>query len=107
MDDQQAPPFYPLTPDDRAALVVVAALIFLIHGVLGVIIKLFIRLNVTSMKDFDIVLLVGAFAYVAQTACVIVACNHGLGRHQDTVSFSDFEVYSKVCAPFVFNIMSC
>jgi hypothetical protein len=97
MGDVPKPPFYPLTEDNRAALVVVAALIFLIYALVGLFVKLLIRLNITSMKDFDVILLAGTGIYIAQTACVIVACNNGLGQHQDSLTDEQFEAYSKVC----------
>lgn len=96
MEDIPRPPLYPLTEDNRAALVVVAALVFLIYAVLGLIIKLLIRLNITAMRDFDVILLVGTVFYVGQTACVMIASNNGLGQHQDAISMDEFEIYSKV-----------
>jgi hypothetical protein len=95
-DDQAAPPFYALTDDDHAALVVVAALVFLIYGILAIITKLLIRLNIASMKAHDTVLLAGSIIYLIQTICIIVACNAGLGRHQDVISTESFERFSKL-----------
>ncbi|KAM5344335.1 hypothetical protein ACJ41O_012872 [Fusarium nematophilum] len=92
----QSEPFYPLTEDNHAALVVVTAVIFLIYAYLGIIAKLIIRLNITSMKDFDLVLLGSIALYSAQTACVIAACNDGLGQHRDEISADGFVRYSKL-----------
>lgn len=94
--DQAAPPLYPLTDDDHGALVVVAAIIFLVYAIVGLITKLFIRLNITSMQNHDFVLLAGAILYFLQTILIIVACNYGLGQHQDTLSESSLEGFSKV-----------
>lgn len=96
MSDISKEPFYPLTDDNRAALVVVAAVVFLIYAVIALIIKLLIRLNITSMRDFDIILIAGTVTYIAQTACVVVASNNGLGQHQEALSAGQFEAYSKV-----------
>ncbi|UZP38391.1 hypothetical protein NXS19_006207 [Fusarium pseudograminearum] len=93
---QAAPPFYPLTDSNHAALVVVTAIIFFIYAILGIVGKLIIRLNITSMKDFDIWLLVSALIYFIQTACVVAACNHGLGEHRDNISDDDFVRFSKL-----------
>lgn len=95
-DSPAAPAFYPLTKDDHAALVVVASVVFLIYAILGTITKLLIRLNITSMRDYDYTLLGGLVVYFVQTACVIAACNKGLGMHRDDISSHDFERYSKV-----------
>lgn len=96
MSDVPKDPFYPLTEDNRAALVVVASLVFLIYAVIGLVIKLLIRLNITSMRNFDVILIAGTLIYVAQTACVLVAGNNGLGQHQDSLLTGQFEIYSKV-----------
>ncbi|KAM0430069.1 hypothetical protein ACHAPT_006075 [Fusarium lateritium] len=96
IDTDQSPPFYPLTEDNHGALVVVTAVIFFIYAVLGIVGKMLIRLNITSMKDFDLLLLGSAAIYFAQTACVIAACNHGLGEHRKSVSDADFTSFSKL-----------
>jgi hypothetical protein len=93
---QAAPPFYPLTQSNHAALVVVTAIVFLIYAILGIVGKLIIRLNITSMKDFDIGLLVSALIYFIQTACVVAACNHGLGEHRDAIPEDEFVHFTKV-----------
>lgn len=90
------PPFYPLTPNNHAALVVIAAIISLIYAMLALGIKFFIRLNVTSIRDFDVLLFTGMVLYVVQTVCVIIACNHGLGQHRSAIMTSGFDIYSKV-----------
>ena len=89
-------PFYPLTSKNHSALVVVAAVIFLIYAIIGVGVKLLIRLSLTSIKGHDIVLLVAGAVYCIQTAFVIVACNHGLGQHRSDVSANDFDQFSIV-----------
>ncbi|KAF5642509.1 uncharacterized protein FTJAE_3666 [Fusarium tjaetaba] len=93
---QAAPPFYPLTESNHAALVVITAVIFFIYAILGIIGKLIIRLNITSMKDFDVGLLIAALLYFIQTACVVAACNHGLGEHRDAQSDQEFGRFSKL-----------
>ncbi|RFN55663.1 hypothetical protein FIE12Z_60 [Fusarium flagelliforme] len=93
---QAAPPFYPLTEDNHAALVVVTAVIFLIYAIPGIIGKLIIRLNIKSMNDFDLGSLAAALIYFVQTACVVAACNNGLGEHRDAISENGFNHFSKL-----------
>ncbi|OHF02274.1 hypothetical protein CORC01_02554 [Colletotrichum orchidophilum] len=93
---QPDPPFYPLAENDHAALVVVASLIFLIYAIVGISLKLVIRLNITSLKSHDVALLVASGLLLSQTVCIIVACNHGLGRHQDTVESRDLETFHQL-----------
>ncbi|KAF4441127.1 hypothetical protein FACUT_2895 [Fusarium acutatum] len=103
---QAAPPFYPLTESNHAALVVITAVIFFIYAILGIIGKLIIRLNITSMKDFDVGLLIAALLYFIQTACVVAACDHGLGEHRDALSDEDFGRFSKLMyASRIFGIL--
>ncbi|KAJ4162036.1 hypothetical protein BFJ63_vAg8492 [Fusarium oxysporum f. sp. narcissi] len=103
---QAAPPFYPLTESNHAALVVITAVIFFIYAILGIIGKLIIRLNITSMKDFDVGLLIAALLYFIQTACVIAACSHGLGEHRDDLSDGNFGRFSKLMyASRIFGIL--
>lgn len=94
------PPFYPLTEENRAGIIVIVAVISLIYAILALTIKFFIRLNITSIKDFDIVLFVGTILYLGETACVLIACNHGLGQHRDAVSQGNFESAGKVASGF-------
>ncbi|WZH45494.1 hypothetical protein QYS62_006554 [Fusarium acuminatum] len=95
-DSQAAPPFYPLTDDNHAALVVITAIIFFVYAIFGIIGKMIIRLNITSMKDFDVLLLAAALLYFVQTICVIAACSNGLGEHRDAISDDDFMRFSKL-----------
>ncbi|KAF7561280.1 hypothetical protein G7046_g2890 [Stylonectria norvegica] len=96
VDSPAAPPFYPLADDQHGALVVVAAIIFLIYAVLGIVAKSLIRLQIASMKLHDVMLLVAGLLYFIQTICVIVACNNGLGQHQSELSSVNFARYSKL-----------
>ncbi|KAK1522119.1 uncharacterized protein CCOS01_09831 [Colletotrichum costaricense] len=95
VDIQPDPPFYALTEDDQAALVVVASLIFLVYAIVGISLKLIIRLNITSLKSHDVILLVATGLLLSQTVCIIIACNHGLGHHQDIVEPHDLEAFHK------------
>ncbi|KAH6963073.1 hypothetical protein DER45DRAFT_640656 [Fusarium avenaceum] len=105
-DFQAAPPFYLLTDDNHAALVVITAIIFFIYAIFGIIGKMIIRLNITSMKDFDILLLAAALLYFVQTICVIAACSSGLGEHRDDISEDDFIRFSKLMyASRIFGIL--
>ncbi|KAH7120360.1 hypothetical protein B0J13DRAFT_649137 [Dactylonectria estremocensis] len=106
-DSYAAPAFYALTENNRAGLVVVASIVFLVYAILGTLTKLLIRLNITSMRDYDYSLLFALVLYFAQTACVVAACNRGLGVHRDDITADDFERYgklmyaSRILAPFI------
>ncbi|CAG7558217.1 unnamed protein product [Fusarium equiseti] len=103
---EAAPPFYPLTETNHAALVVVASIVFYIYALLGIIGKMIIRLNITSMRDFDFALLVSAVIYFIQTACVIAACSKGLGEHRDALSEDEFARFNKLMyASRIFGIL--
>lgn len=95
-DSDAAPPFYALTEDDHAALVVVAAIIFFVYALLGIGIKLIIRLNIASMKHYDVILVIAAILFFIQTTCIVLACNSGLGKHQSRLPLEAFARYSKV-----------
>lgn len=95
-DDLTSPPFYQVSDDNRAGLVVIAAVVFLIYAILGVGAKLVIRLNIASVKAHDTILITGMMLYFVETVCIIVACNNGLGQHQDVISQEDVNLSSKV-----------
>ncbi|TDZ99647.1 hypothetical protein C8034_v000022 [Colletotrichum sidae] len=88
LDIEPAPPLYALAENDKGALAVVSALVFFIYAVIGIALKLIIRLNITSLKSHDLVLLASVVLLFVETALVVAACNHGLGRHQDTLFYA-------------------
>lgn len=98
VDIQSDPPFYALTEDNQAALVVVASLIFLIYAIVGISLKLIIRLNITSLERHDVILLAATGLLLSQTVCIIHACNNGLGHHQDVVEPYNLEAFHEVCS---------
>ncbi|KAF4890789.1 hypothetical protein CGCF415_v013567 [Colletotrichum fructicola] len=95
-DHPPAPPFYALKEDDKAALAVVSALVFLIYAIIGITLKLIIRLNITSLKAHDVLLLMSVALLFVQTTFVITACNHGLGRHQNALRPTELEAFYKL-----------
>ncbi|EQB43903.1 integral membrane protein [Colletotrichum gloeosporioides Cg-14] len=95
-DHPPAPPFYALKEDDKAALAVVAALVFLIYAIIGITLKLIIRLNITSLKAHDVLLLISVALLLVQTTFVITACNHGLGRHQNVLHSTELKAFYKL-----------
>lgn len=99
-DHPPAPPFYALEEDDKAALAVVSALVFLIYAIIGITLKLIIRLNITSLKAHDVLLLMSVALLFVQTTFVIMACNHGLGRHQNALRPTELKAFYKVSTPF-------
>lgn len=95
-DHPPAPPFYALKEDDKAALAVISALVFLIYASIGITLKLIIRLNITSLKAHDVLLLISVALLFVQTSFVITACNHGLGRHQNVLQPNELKAFYKV-----------
>lgn len=95
-DHPPAPPFYALKEDDKAALAVISALVFLIYASIGITLKLIIRLNITSLKAHDVLLLTSVALLFVQTSFVITACNHGIGRHQNVLQPNELEAFYKV-----------
>lgn len=83
VNTDEAPPLYPLSDTNRAALVVVTSLVFFIYALLGVVAKIVIRFKITFIKSHDVLLLIAIVLYFIQTVCVINACNAGLGQHID------------------------
>ncbi|KAK7966275.1 uncharacterized protein PG986_000552 [Apiospora aurea] len=79
-------PLYPVNDDNHAAYVVVPSLIFFAYAVLAVIAKNVLRFKWTTVKLHDIVLIVSTLLLVAQTACVVLSCDSGLGSHLDNLS---------------------
>ncbi|KAL3299041.1 integral membrane protein, partial [Colletotrichum asianum] len=82
--------------DDKAALAVVSALVFLIYAIIGITLKLIIRLNITSLKTHEVLLLISVALLFLQTTFVITACNHGLGRHQNVIQPAELKAFYKL-----------
>ncbi|KAK8066816.1 hypothetical protein PG997_013563 [Apiospora hydei] len=80
LDLNEYEPLYPVSDDNHAAYVVVPSLIFFAYAVLAVIAKNVLRFKWTTVKLHDIVLIVSTLLLVAQTACVVLSCNSGLGE---------------------------
>lgn len=95
--DLLTPGQYAITNDNSAGWIVVAALTSFIYTVGLVAVKLMIRYKVVGWKHNDTALAFGTGILFAQTACVVWACNHGLGQRQAQVSGRDLAVFSKVC----------
>ncbi|KAK8035561.1 hypothetical protein PG993_010556 [Apiospora rasikravindrae] len=86
LDLNEYQPLYPVNDDNHAAYVVVPSLIFFAYAVLAVIAKNVLRFKWTTVKLHDVVLIVSTLLLVAQTACVVLSCDSGLGSHLDQLS---------------------
>ncbi|KAK7954158.1 hypothetical protein PG996_015043 [Apiospora saccharicola] len=86
LDLHEYEPLYPVNDDNHAAYVVVPSLIFFAYAVLAVIAKNVLRFKWTTVKLHDIVLIVSTLLLIAQTACVVLSCDSGLGSHLDSLS---------------------
>ncbi|KAK7985702.1 hypothetical protein PG996_005060 [Apiospora saccharicola] len=74
-------PWYSVDDENQSAKVVVPTLIFFIYALMAVIAKNTLRFNWTTVKSHDIALIAAAVLLLAQTACVVLSCNNGLGIH--------------------------
>jgi hypothetical protein len=59
--------------------------------------QLFLLLIRYSLIMFD------QLVFLPETVCINLASSNGLGRHQDALSDSSFESYSKVSLRFHYN----
>jgi energy-coupling factor transporter transmembrane protein EcfT len=95
-NDESAPPLYQLSDTNHAAWVVVASIIFFTYALLAVVAKVLIRFKITSLQSHDVLLIFAILLFFAQTVCVILSCNVGLGQHQDQLTADSAAQYSKV-----------
>lgn len=91
-----SPASYPLSKNNIAAWVVVAAITCLIHTIGLVAVKLAIRYKAAGWRPNDTALALGAAILIVQTICVILACDHGLGKHRYELEREDLLLFSKV-----------
>ncbi|KAK8004501.1 hypothetical protein PG990_002310 [Apiospora arundinis] len=86
LDLHEDAPLYAVTDDNHAAYVVVPSLVFFAYAVIAVIAKNILRFKWTTVKIHDVVLIVSTLLLIAQTACVVLSCDSGLGSHLDSLS---------------------
>lgn len=58
--------------------------------------KIVTRVHLQAMKIYDWLILVSTTSALVETICIVRACKHGLGQHQDALSSSSLEIYAKV-----------
>ncbi|KIW99849.1 uncharacterized protein Z518_10777 [Rhinocladiella mackenziei CBS 650.93] len=91
-----SPPFETVTANDRGTPVTLVNCVLIIFSSIVVIARAFTRLRITNLKALDDFAIIVALAFaIAQTVCMQLARNHGLGKHRDIVSSEDFILYSK------------
>ncbi|KAK7934870.1 hypothetical protein PG985_000365 [Apiospora marii] len=86
LDLTEYEPLYPINDDNHAAYVIVPSLIFFAYAIIAVIAKNVLRFKWTTVKLHDVVLIVSTLLLIAQTACVVLSCESGLGSHLDSLS---------------------
>lgn len=96
LDLHEYEPLYPVNDDNHAAYVVVPSLIFFAYAVLAVIAKNVLRFKWTTVKLHDIILIVSTLLLIAQTACVVLSCDSGLGSHLGSLSKEQIRRFSQV-----------
>ena len=114
------PAFQQVTPNNHGPWVVVTCYILLPLTVLVVFTRLVTRLQVARTLNLSDGLIVVSMVYweictiaastwlntsvqilaIAQTICVTLACNNGLGRHRNTLNESSYDTYSKARLPY-------
>lgn len=90
-------PWYSADDEDRTAKVVVPTLIFFIYALMAVVAKNTLRFNWTTVKAHDVALIVATVLLVAQTTCVVLSCNNGLGLHASKLAADQLYRFDKVC----------
>lgn len=96
MDSEKTAPFYPLSDTNHAGWVVIASLVFFVYAVLGLVAKIVLRFNITSLKLHDILLVAATISLFVQTICVLLSAGTGLGQHQKSLEQATLERYNKV-----------
>lgn len=96
MNIETAAPFYPLTETNHAGWVVIASLVFLVYALLGLVAKIVLRFNITSLKYYDLLLVFATVLFILQTICILLAADSGLGQHLNTLSETALVRYNKV-----------
>ncbi|KAK8112062.1 uncharacterized protein PG998_008519 [Apiospora kogelbergensis] len=86
LDLHEDAPLYAVTDDNHAAYVVVPSLIFFAYAIIAVVAKNVLRFKWTTVKLHDIILIISTLLLVAQTACVVLSCDAGLGSHLSSLS---------------------
>lgn len=90
-------PWYSVDDENQSAKVVVPTLIFFIYALMAVIAKNTLRFNWTTVKAHDIALIVATALLLAQTVCVVLSCNNGLGIHAYKLDEGQLRRFDKVC----------
>ncbi|KAK8038350.1 hypothetical protein PG994_015117 [Apiospora phragmitis] len=96
LDLSEYEPHYPVTDDNHAAYVVVPSLVFFAYAILAVIAKNVLRFKWTTVKLHDVVLIISTLLLIAQTACVVLSCESGLGSHLDSLSKEQIRRFNQV-----------
>ncbi|EXJ89772.1 hypothetical protein A1O3_02839 [Capronia epimyces CBS 606.96] len=87
------PRFSPITPDDHAGSVWIAALLCLVYSVITLCLRGHLRWKMYGVDDG--LALTATVLQVGEVVAVIVGLDHGLGRTQDLIRVSDLEESSR------------
>ena len=97
--EPQTPAFQQLTANNHGPAIVVTAYILMIVSVIVVFTRLITRFQLTRRFAIDdYLILASTFFVIGQTVAITVAVNHGLGRHREDISDSQFDAFAKVRA---------
>ncbi|KAM5349863.1 hypothetical protein ACJ41O_006368 [Fusarium nematophilum] len=90
------PPQKVITDNNKAPLVQVLTLMFMVIAVLACFVRTGTKIHmIKTLRVDDILTIVATVLAVAQSIAVYIACEHGLGKHFDTLSSSDADSFFK------------
>ncbi|KAI8650777.1 hypothetical protein NCS57_01412600 [Fusarium keratoplasticum] len=85
-----------ITDSNKSPLVQVLTMMFLVVAILSCFVRMGTKIHmIKALRVDDILTIVATVLSVAQSAVVFVACDHGLGKHFDTLSTDDIDVFFK------------
>lgn len=112
MDEGTPSPYFTVSSEDHAGWLVVVSIVFLIYSVMGVVGKIILKVNMTSMRNPDFILIASLVfssngghwsctdrdkaLLLIQTVFIVSACNKGLGRHSASLDAEQFDTFAKV-----------
>lgn len=98
MPSSAYPPLETITDDNHGPYVIIADYIFMFLTLIFVLVRLAARYRISNyaVRLDDISIVSAAVFLIAQSVCVQLAADTGLGRHRDSLDGPTFEAYSKV-----------
>ncbi|RTE85051.1 hypothetical protein BHE90_000466 [Fusarium euwallaceae] len=101
-----------ITDSNKSPLVQVLTMMFLVIAILSCFVRMGTKIHmIKALRVDDILTIVATVLSVVQSAVVFVACDHGLGKHFDTLSTDDVEIFFKtqyaINAMLITSLLCC